>query len=237
MAATPPAGADARGGRAQRDIGGGGKNSHTDLAPPAAPNLPLRGGPAWNQCLRPSALGCSRLVEGTVAASRPHPARAWLPRRAPPHLNAADRQSGQPAGAPGEIKRVGHGRAAPSGAEQNLLRRPVMKRVADCRQRVGVTNGCALKREADRVGQTADCGELPLGAWDAGGGGRPPSPGHGAGRARAGGTRHPTTPSGGRRRPGRPPRRPSSRLSLAGGRLFYRCLGSTSSTPPGRYLH
>src|SRR5829696_3753107 len=36
----PLAGVHARSGRAQRDIGGGGKNSHTDLAPPAAPNLP-----------------------------------------------------------------------------------------------------------------------------------------------------------------------------------------------------
>ena len=170
MTATPLAGADAPSGRPQRDIGGGGKEQPYPLSAPSGAKLTSGWQPGLGPAkrLRRSALGHSRLVERTVAASQPQPPRRWLPRRARPHLNAADRQPGQPAGAPGDIKRVGRGRGAPSGAEQNLLRRPVVERVTDRRQRVGVADRYALKREADRVGQTADGGELALSARDAG---------------------------------------------------------------------
>jgi hypothetical protein len=52
-------------------------------------------------------------------------------------------------------------------AEQNLPGWPGMKRVADRRHRIGVANGCAPKGEANRIGQTADSGELPLRTRDA----------------------------------------------------------------------
>src|SRR5688572_6792406 len=110
MAATPLAGVHARSGRAQRDIGGGEKNSHTDLATPAERNLPPP--------LRPAA-GCrARSDRCETTAMCGHVA----PQSAKP--NEADRQPGRPADAVSEIEWVRHGCAPASRAQQDLGRGP-----------------------------------------------------------------------------------------------------------------
>ena len=62
-----------------------------------------------------------------------------------------------------EIQWVRHGRAPTVRAQEELVRGPLMQRVADRRQRVGIAHSRGLKGEADGVGQVGEGREPAVG--------------------------------------------------------------------------